>query len=55
MKIKGEEYFVSENPGFVWKGATALYSAIVIGTWKIMELLQLICLMFFSKMDHLFF
>jgi hypothetical protein len=28
MNIEGEEYFVAEGPGYVWKGKTALFTAI---------------------------
>lgn len=27
MNIKGEQYFTTEKPGFIWKGTTAMFSA----------------------------
>ena len=27
MDIKGEQYFTTENPGFIWKGKTSLFTA----------------------------
>lgn len=28
MKIKGEQYFTTEKPGFIWKGATSMFTAL---------------------------
>ena len=27
IKIKGEQYFTTENPGFIWKGTTSMFVA----------------------------